>query len=111
MPGSECPAGLKTSKEGKKEKGTWPSLASEADLSLGQIGPGIQNRLLLPAWLSRKLVSQAPSPAEGMLWEQPGSGGLQLKLSRLFGLLGGWPLKEPSCSSHHLRGDKLFFFL
>lgn len=69
MPGSECPAGLKTSKEGKKEKGTWPSLASEADLSLGQIGPGIQNRLLLPAWLSRKLVSQAPSPAEGMLWE------------------------------------------
>lgn len=88
MPGSECPAGLKTSKEGKKEKGIWPSLTSAADRSLGQIHPGIKSSFLLPSWFSRKPVSQAPSPVEGALWEWPGSGGVQLNLSRLLGPSG-----------------------
>lgn len=95
MPGSKCPTGLKTSKERKREKVVWPSLASAADPFMRQIYSGIQSRSLLWAWFSRKLISQAPSPVEAA-WQSRGSAE---PFQAAWTIRWGGFIKEPSCSS------------
>lgn len=109
MPGGEYPAGLQMSKEGGKEKGVRPSLASAADPSWGQTRPGIDSRLFLPACFSRKLLSQAPSTGRSILgaarqWRGPGEP-----------FLAAWtsgraaPRQGPCWPSHQSQGDEPLF--
>lgn len=81
------PSCIKNKQRGKGEGDLAKFDLSGRPLS-GQIRPGIKSSFLLPSWFSRKPVSQAPSPVEGALWEWPGSGGVQLNLSRLLGPSG-----------------------